>query len=45
MDARLQILLFQVSVKRMLQRGMQKIFKYMNLNIEGLDIVIHIRHS
>ncbi len=46
MDARLQIQLFQVSVKKMLQRGMQQKlqiyeFKYRR----GTDIMIHIRHS
>lgn len=46
MDARLQIQLFQVSVKRMLQRCMQQKlqiceFKYRR----GADIIIHIRHS
>lgn len=46
MDARLQIQLFQVSVKRMLQRGMQQKlqiyeFKYRR----GTDIMIHIRRS
>lgn len=46
MDARLQIQLFQVSVKKMLQRGMQQRlqiyeFKYRR----GADIMIHIRHS
>lgn len=47
MDARLQIQLFQVSVKKMLQRGAcSGSFKYMNLNIErGTDITIHVRHS
>lgn len=46
MDARLQIQLFQVSVKRMFQRGMQQKlqiyeFKYRR----GTDIMIHIRYS
>lgn len=46
MNARLHIQLFQVSVKRMLQRGMQKElqiyeFKYRR----GIDIMIHIRYS
>jgi len=40
MDARLQIQLFQVSVKGMLQRGMQQSFKYMNLNTEGAQALL-----
>lgn len=46
MDARLQIQLFQVSVKRILQRGMlQKLQIYEFKYRRGTDIMIHIRHS